>query len=360
MTATAQAAMRYVLRMKAPAARLSPRPLVLALVAAVALGGSCQRPPEPLPAPGDIPRTAVTALGRVTPGRTVISIAAQPGSRILRLEAAEGKRVVAGEILATLDTYPLRLAERDAARVVLGETRERLETEVAYGTAMIGQSREAVRVLQLANDHERSELKRLAALIASQTAPQKALDDQQFLLETREAELNKANADLRSAEAQLVRARSLVGVKTAEANVKVAEAQLELSLVRAPIDGEVLKVFTYPGERIVDGPVLQMGDTGDMHVIAEVRETDVGAVRVGQRATIASPALPALVSGTVAEIGRLIFKNDVLDPDPRADRDSRVVEVRIKLDTPEAVARLTRLEVSTRIEVGTPAASVGR
>jgi HlyD family secretion protein len=330
-------------------------------VAVLMLAAGCQRPSsEPPAAPSDPPRTVVTALGRVTPGRTVLSIAAQPGSRILRLDAAEGQRVATGDVLVTLDTHPLRLAERDSALVRLSEARERLETEIAYGTAMVAQGREAVGVLELATDRERSELKRIQELIASQTAPQKALDDQQFLLRTREAELSKANADLRSAEAALVRARAQVGIKAAEASVKVAEAQLELSLIRAPIDGEVLKIFNYPGERIGDGPVLQMGNTGDMHVIAEVRETDVGAVRVGQRATITSPALPAPLSGTVAEIGRLIFKNDLLDPDPRADRDSRVVEVRVKLDAPESVAQLTRLEVSTRIQVGTAAASGGR
>ena len=75
--------------------------------------------------------TAVTALGRVTPGRTVISIAAQPGSRILRLDAAEGQRVAAGDVLATLEAHPLRIAERDAARVALAEARERLDTELS-------------------------------------------------------------------------------------------------------------------------------------------------------------------------------------------------------------------------------------
>jgi hypothetical protein len=45
-------------------------------------------------------------------------------------------------------------------------------------------------VLQLATDHERSESKRIEALIASQTAAQKALDDQRFPLESKEAELS--------------------------------------------------------------------------------------------------------------------------------------------------------------------------
>jgi hypothetical protein len=44
-----------------------------------------------------------------------------------------------------------------------------------------------------------------------------------------------------------------------------------------------------------------------------------------------------------------------LDIDPRATRDTRVVEVRIKLDKSEAISRLTHLEVSTRIDLSTPA-----
>ena len=37
--------------------------------------------------------------------------------------------------------------------------------------------------------------------------------------------------------------------------------------------------------------------------------------------------------------------------DPRADQDTRVVEVRVKLEKSDEVAHLTHLEVSTRIEV---------
>ena len=44
------------------------QPIVLALAATGALAGSCTRPAEPPPAPIDPPRSAVTALGRVTPG----------------------------------------------------------------------------------------------------------------------------------------------------------------------------------------------------------------------------------------------------------------------------------------------------
>jgi HlyD family secretion protein len=175
-------------------------------------------------------------------------------------------------------------------------------------------------------------------------------------VQSRERELAKANAELTAAQAALARTRSLVAVKSAEAQVKGAEAQLDLTIIRAPVDGEIFKVFNYPGERIGNEPILEMGDTADMHVIAEVHESDVGSVRVGQHVTVTSVALPEPVHGVVEEIRALIHKSHVLDVDPRAPQDTRVVEVRVKLEKSAVVSRLTHLEVSTRIDLDSPAA----
>jgi HlyD family secretion protein len=330
--------------------RISRRALALLLLLAVANGGCGKREANARPRDrSGKPVSAVTALGRVTPGRAVISIAAQPGSRVLKLEVADGQKVKAGDVLAYLETFTLRSAERDAAKVALGEARERLETETAYAEAVIEQNRQAVHLLEITVDHERKELKRLESL--GEASSKKGLDDQKFLVDSREEELAKASAELRTSQAAMARTRSVVAVKSAEAQVRSAEAQLELTIIRAPIDGEILKILTYPGERIGNDPILKMGDTADMHVIAEVHETDVGLVRVGQRVTVSGEALIEPVQGTVEEIGDLIYKNDVLDLDPRADKDTRIVEVRVKLDNSEAVSRLTHLEVSVRIDL---------
>jgi HlyD family secretion protein len=335
--------------------RISGRLLALPLLFVTAAGCDKHDDARPRDRTGK-PISAVTALGRVTPGRAVISIAAQPGSRILKLEVTDGNKVKAGDALAYLDTHTVRKAERDAAKVALEEAWERLETETAYAHAVVDQNTEAVHLLEVAMEHQRKEMVRFETLLSSKTIQQQSFDEQKFFLQSREGELGKAKAELRSAEAALARIRSTVGLRSAEAHLKSAEAQLELTIIRAPIDGEILKVMTYPGERIVNDPILKMGDTGDMHVIAEVHETDIGAVRVGQQATITSEALAEPVQGVVEEIGALIYKNDVLDLDPRATRDTRIVEVRIKLNQSQAVSRLTHLEVSTRIDLAAPAA----
>jgi HlyD family secretion protein len=335
------------------------RGFLLSSLVLVAAGTGCDRRSEGSQAAGT-PRSrreSVTAFGRVTPGRSVMSIAAQPGNRILKLTVTDGQKVKAGDALAYLETHALKAAELEAARVSLEEAKARMEAETVYGQAIIEQTQRAVDLLEVSVTHERQEVKRLEPLTSGKAVPEQRLDDQKFLLATREGELAKAQAELRAAKAALARTRTLVAVKSAEAQVAAAEAQLALTIIRAPINGEILKILTYPGEQTGSAPILKMGNTADMHVIAEVHESDVGLVRIGQRATITSDALAEPVQGVVEEIGAIIFKNDVLDIDPRAEKDTRVVEVRVKLDKPEPLSRLIHHEVSTRIDVSSPGIS---
>ena len=84
--------------------------------------------------------------------------------------------------------------------------------------------------------------------------------------------------------------------------------------------------------------------------MTEVYETEIHRVRAGQRATITSPALPASARGEVERIGLKIGKLDVLDTDPVATTDARVVEVHIRLDGEVDVSRLTNLQVEVEIQ----------
>src|SRR4051812_21756930 len=116
--------------------------LVLLLLAAAITNGCGQRTQ---PSSSSLARkerkhpNAVSALGRVTPGRAVISVAAETGKRILKLEVTDGQKVKAGDPLAYLDSYTLRMAERDAAQTAVEEAKERVETETAYSQGLVAQ-----------------------------------------------------------------------------------------------------------------------------------------------------------------------------------------------------------------------------
>lgn len=138
-------------------------------------------------------------------------------------------------------------------------------------------------------------------------------------------------------------------VTTLQAELQRAKAELELSVVRAPITGQVLEVHARAGEKVGPDGIAELGRTDAMYAIAEVYETDITKIRLGQRAVVTSPALPKEVHGTVDRIGLKIGKKDVLDTDPAADTDARVVEVEIRLDDPKQVAGLTNLRVDVAI-----------
>ncbi len=186
-------------------------------------------------------------------------------------------------------------------------------------------------------------------------------------IDVQRADVDSFRAELQSAERELKRRESLAGagrlskteleaiklrVEMARAGLDRAIANREMSTVRAPIDGQILEIHARAGESVNEKGIVEIGDTRRMYAVAEVYETDIGRVKIGQHALISSPALPRVLTGKVERIGLLIGKKDILKTDPVADADARVVEVEIFLDDAESAARLTNLRVDIVIEPG--------
>jgi HlyD family secretion protein len=233
---------------------------------------------------------SITALGRIEPREGVIRISGPSRIAVVigELRVAEGDRVKAGDVLAVLDSYASEQA------VV-----QRLRAELANA------QRELARKRKL---HQ-----------------QGAIADTIFEADVLARDV--ARAELRHAEAELAR-----------------------SVVRAPVDGQVLKIHARTGEKVGPEGILELGRTDEMYAIAEVYETDVRCIEVGHRAKVSSPALEAPLEGVVERVGMKIGKLDALSTDPAARTDARVVEVEIRLDDSEPVKGLTNLQVEVAIE----------
>lgn len=140
------------------------------------------------------------------------------------------------------------------------------------------------------------------------------------------------------------------------AQLQQAKADYAQTYVKAPTDGQILKINAYPGELVAqeDG-VVEFGQTNRMMVIAEVYESDISKVKVGQTATVRSEtgAFSGEIKGKVEQIGFKIGKQEVFDTDPAADVDSRVVEVKILLDPnySDRVAGLTNSKAIVKIDI---------
>jgi HlyD family secretion protein len=135
--------------------------------------------------------------------------------------------------------------------------------------------------------------------------------------------------DVIKAEAEVTRAMALI---------KQIEVDRELTVIKAPTNGTIIDVIAQEGENIETSQgVVQMADTSQMIVVAEVYESDINQIQVGQTTNIVSEnnSFDDRIQGKVIEISSKIGKKDVLETDPAASVDARVVEVKIAIDAQE-------------------------
>ena len=134
--------------------------------------------------------------------------------------------------------------------------------------------------------------------------------------------------------------------KLAQARAQLAKVQTDLVLseLRSPIDGTVLRILARPGERPGDSGVLELGASDRMEAVAEVYESDISRVQVGQSVSLVSEngGFSGTLNATVLRIAPQVRQRVVLSTDPTGDADARVVEVRLALD-PDAAARVRDL-----------------
>lgn len=312
--------------------------------------------PRPAAAP-----SAVACLGRIIPEDDIIHLntpaSSYPGPPPLaEIRVKEGDRVTQGQVIAVL------------------ENKERLETSwhAAEGQARVAESRvaqakEAAKASDIAS--QASEVGRLTSEVAAakidydrSLALHKAsaisdseFDQSRLALETRRQSLESAQARLRSlAEVRQIDVQvAEAELESARAEASHAKAELTQAIIRSPVNGQVIKILAWPGEHVGPEGFAELAKTDRMYVMAEVYETDIGRVKVGQGAEISGFALRQKVRGTVEQIGLKVGKNSVFNPDPASQTDSRVVEVKILIADPAAVAGLIHARVNVLIETGT-------
>ena len=141
-------------------------------------------------------------------------------------------------------------------------------------------------------------------------------------------------------------------VKQAQASLASAKAKLEETYIKSPQSGQILNILTHPGEAISGEGIVRIGNTQSMYAIAEVHESDITKIKLGQQATISSHSLSQDLRGKVEQIGLEIQRQEVVNSDPAANIDAKVVEVEIKLDESSSrrVTSLTNLLVIVTIE----------
>ena len=182
------------------------------------------------------------------------------------------------------------------------------------------------------------------------------------------AQVAEADADIRLATAEVERARKLLGAavgtqrevdraerdldaarahrETAAASVARIEAVLAKTRIVSPIDGVVLSRSVQPGESISAGDaLLRVADLSRVRVEAEVDEFDAAGIAVGAPVAVTAEGFAEGWTGRVEEIPDAVTGRKLKPDDPGRPTDTRVLLVKIALDSP------TPLKLGQRVDV---------
>ncbi|MDJ0746736.1 MAG: ABC exporter membrane fusion protein [Xenococcaceae cyanobacterium MO_167.B27] len=336
----------------------------------------------------------VTALGRLEPETEVIHLFAPlelDGDRVAQLLVKRGDWVRTDQVIAILASRDrlqsaleeahkeIKVAQARLAKVKAGAKTGEISAQQAHITQLEAELRgqmtaQKARIARWKSEVRtaKAEYERYQSLYEDGAIAASELDNKRLARETASAQLEEAiateNRTVKTLEAQIAEAKATlnriaevrpVEIQTAEAEVeraiaaaKRAETELAEAYIRSPMAGQILKIHSYPGETIDEQHgIAELGQTDKMVVVAEVYQTDINKVRLGQTALITSEVISEELQGTVSEIDLQVSKQKVFSNQPGENLDRRVVEVKIRL-TPEdsqKVASLTNLQVQTAI-----------
>lgn len=305
----------------------------------------------------------VVAIGRVEPV-TEVTLANKIPGRIKAVLVKEGDMVTRGQPVVRFDAdefetqvrmartrvvtaeEDVRRAQRglEAVRARLAEVRSGPRPqEIEAARAEVAQVRQRWENLEI----ERMRAKRLfeASLVARSDFDRASSEAEVARARVRSAEqtlqlleagpkpetVAATAAQVREAESDVKRAESQVG--QARAQVEHQETLLRTTVVESTVNGKVTRKMIEPGEAVdVGAPLLVIGDVARIIVKADVDETDLGKLALGQKVDVSADAYPGRVfPGKIYELGQTVGKRRIRPDDPARMQDMKVLETKVEV-----------------------------
>ena len=266
---------------------------------------------------------------------------------IARISAQwEGDRIAQTATINKL-TAELKNAESEYKRY------EKLFSEGAISNSVIDSKRLNVETAKQTLNESQAILNRINSTANKQLAEAKVALNR--INATSNKQINESQgklnsiSEVRPVDVQLAQTE----IESAIANLQRAKTELQAAYIRAPMTGQIIKIHTRVGEKIGDQGIADFAQTNTMMAVAEVYQTDISKIKLGQKAIITSQGFTGELKGVVQQIGLQVKRQNVFGDQPGENLDSRIVEVKIRL-TPEdskKVSGLTNLQVQTAIKL---------
>jgi HlyD family secretion protein len=189
---------------------------------------------------------------------TEVEISSKVSGRIESLLIDEGDSVVKDQVLIELEAKELQAQLK--------------QVEAAYqvSLAQLSQSRSSL-------DNLKTNLDRIKELFKAGSATQQQLDDMKTKFDVAKDQFNLASHL----------------TEQNKATIELIKTNIDNSIIKSPIDGLVLSKNTEMGEVVLPGnSLLTLGDLSRPWVKIYIKETDLGKVKLGQKAEVKIDTYP--------------------------------------------------------------------
>ena len=255
------------------------------------------------------------------------------GPVLTELRVVDGQRVKKDDILGVLSFYSrsdmtVHITEADLAKTE--RQREAMVsgfrvTEIAVQEAVVRSSatNTKLKALEMARSGKTPEMRQLE------------LDISQHDLEKEQAKLRQLIDTLDTDRASID-----YDITILKAKLDYAKTTREGSLVRSPLDGIVVQIYTRQGERVSSNGVAKIVDLSQLRVLADVDEVHLGRVVAGGKVDVTFRGSPTVYKGKIARIAPTVKRMQRIEPDGATSTDARVVQVEIELDDPSSMPQV--------------------
>ncbi len=201
---------------------------------------------------------------------TTVTVSAETAGKIYNLDAAEGDSVIAGQLLAVIDTMTLYYQQQQI-----------LSQHAATQTTSPDISAQAAS-LRSRIAHQQHECERFNRLLADGAATQKMCDDAQAELATLRGQLDALLSTLGKNRSSIADNASALQYQTEQ----IAE-QIAKSSIKSPLTGTVLVKYAEPGEYAVPGkPLLKIANLDDIYLRSYFTVSQLADIKIGQKVTV--------------------------------------------------------------------------
>ena len=276
----------------------------------------------------------------------IVTISSRAEGWVVEMPAREGMQVDAGQVVVRIDDRIAKLrvdslkAQIEGVRVERARLkaervldREQVDAAMRTRTSGVAVREKARQVLQSDLDFARLELDRAKALFATRVINERQLQTAQAAVTKLEFQILQTQAEHEQAEGSLDEARA------GQERLKVIDAQIEAlthqvanlaaqmhqqqvdvedRTIKSPVPAVIDRTFVLPGEYVAAGQrILMLHNPNEVWVEANIKETQVGQVKLGQTVHVTVDAYPGVrFTGKVTRIGSATTARFALLPTP--------------------------------------------